>query len=294
MMSRRLVNPSRRFGDSGVGLLSSSKSKSSPVLSVGLIILVMEHSFSLPMCTRGQADLVTIESLSAGLKCATEMKAKAKSQLVRLAIRLKDYFSNIHYTDFLCDYLCTGEVERAIPILQKAYGDSLHKVLHVGPDTCYVVSKLPKEEETAAWGIEPYDTEDADGNCKALIRKGIVRMADIKFPLPYRPQSFSLVIVSDALDFLSPRYLNKTLPDLARVSADGVLFTGFPDNQKGKVADVSKFGRAAKMRSSSWWIRFFLQINLEENEVVSKKFAQASTKSSYIPRCQIFHVKSLH
>lgn len=123
--------------------------------------------------------------------------------------------------------MCTGEVQRAIPILQKAYGDSLHKVLYVGPDTCYVVSKLLKEEETEAWGIEPYDIEDTDSNCKALIRKGIVRVVDIKFPLPYRPKSFSLVIVSDALDFLSPRYLNKTLPELARASADGiVIYTG--------------------------------------------------------------------
>lgn len=103
----------------------------------------------------------------------------------------------------------------------------MHKVLHVGPDTCSVVSKLLKEEETAAWGVEPYDIEDADSSCRALVHKGIVRVADIKFPLPYRPKSFSLVIISDALDYLSPRYLNKTLPDLARVSADGlVVFTG--------------------------------------------------------------------
>jgi len=40
-MSRRPVNPSRRFGDSGGGLFSSSKSKSSPALSVGLMIVVM-------------------------------------------------------------------------------------------------------------------------------------------------------------------------------------------------------------------------------------------------------------
>jgi len=103
----------------------------------------------------------------------------------------------------------------------------MHKVLHVGPDTCYVVSKLLKEEETEAWGIEPYDIEEADSSCKALIRRSSVRVSDIKFPLPYRPKSFSLVIVSDALDYLSPRYLNKTLPDLVRVSSDGVvIFTG--------------------------------------------------------------------
>ncbi|KAL5079216.1 hypothetical protein RYX36_007637, partial [Vicia faba] len=39
---------------------------------------------------------------------------------------------------------------------------------------------------------------------------------------------------------------------------------------------------------------FFLQKNLEENEAANKKFEQASTKSSYVPKCQIFHLKSLH
>ncbi|XP_017420679.1 probable pectin methylesterase CGR3 isoform X1 [Vigna angularis] len=265
MMSRRPVNLSRRFGDSGGGLFSSSKSKTSPALSVGLIIL-------------GGLFLIGYVYKGSG----------------GFGSRLES-FSRLQDLPNAGDSLCTGEVPRAIPILKKAYGDSLHKVLHVGPDTCYVVSKLLKEEETEAWGIEPYDIEDADANCKALIRKGIVRMADIKFPLPYRPKAFSLVIISDALDFLSPRYLNKTLPDLARVSTDGiVIFTGFPDNKKAKGADVSKYGKTAKMRSSSWWVRYFLQINLEENDAASKKFAQASTKSSYIPNCQIFHLKSLN
>ncbi|TKY57934.1 hypothetical protein E2542_SST14988 [Spatholobus suberectus] len=258
-MSRRPGNPSRRFGDSGGGLFSATKSRSSPL---SIAIVVVGGFFLIGYLYRG----------SGGFGSRLESVSRVEG-----------------------DYLCSAEVQRAIPILQKAYGDSMHKVLHVGPDTCYVVSKLLKEEETEAWGIEPYDIEDADNNCKALIRRGSVRVADIKFPLPYRPKSFSLVIVSDTLDYLSPRYLNKTLPDLVRVSADGVvILTGFPSTQKAKVADVSKFGRAAKMRSSSWWVRYFLQINLEENEAASKKFEQASTKSSYVPRCQIFHLKSLH
>ena len=125
---------------------------------------------------------------------------------------------------------CTLEVQRALPVLKKAYGDSMHKVLHVGPDTCSLVSKLLKEEDTEAWGVEPCELDDVDATCRSLVHKGYVRVADIKFPLPYRPKSFSLVIVSDALDYLSPRYLNKTLPELARVSADGVvIFSGkFP------------------------------------------------------------------
>lgn len=193
------------------------------------------------------------------------------------------------------DFSCTVEIQRAIPVLQKAYGDSMHRVLHVGPDTCSVVSKLLKEDETEAWGVEPYDIEDADGYCKSLVRKGLVRVADIKFPLPYRAKSFSLVIVSDAMDYLSPKYLNKTLPDLARVSSDGiVIFAGYPGQQRAKAPEVSRFGRPAKLRSSSWWIRYFIQMSIEENEVAIKKFEQAATKSSYASNCQIFHLKSYH
>ncbi|KAL6961295.1 putative pectin methylesterase cgr2 [Sarracenia purpurea var. burkii] len=198
-------------------------------------------------------------------------------------------------SNFEGDFSCTLEVQRAIPMLKKAYGDNMHKVLHVGPDTCSVVSKLLREEETEAWGVEPYDIEDADRSCKTLVRKGIVREADIKFSLPYRAKSFSLVVVSDALDYLSPRYLNKTLPDLARVSADGLaIFTGFPGKQRAKVAELSKFGRPAKMRSPSWWMRFFVQTSLEVNEVATKKFEQASIENTYKPSCQVFLLNSFN
>lgn len=103
----------------------------------------------------------------------------------------------------------------------------MRKILHVGLDTCSVVTKLLKEEGTEAWGVEPYDLEDAGNNCKSLVQKGFVRAANIKFSLPYRPKSFSLVITSDTVDYLTPKYLNKTIPDLARVSTDGlVIFAG--------------------------------------------------------------------
>ena len=128
------------------------------------------------------------------------------------------------YPIYAGDFSCTAEVYQAIPFLNKAYGGSMHKVLHVDPDSCSIVSKLLKEE---AWGVEAYDIEEADSNCRSLVHTGIVRVADIKFPLPYRAKSFSLAIVSDALDYLSPWYLNKTLPDLARVSAGGlIIFAG--------------------------------------------------------------------
>ncbi|KAG2316911.1 hypothetical protein Bca52824_020033 [Brassica carinata] len=255
-MSRRQVGSTRRVGDSGsfpfVGALHS-KSRSSPLLSICLVLvgacLLIGYAFS------GPGTFKSIRQVS----------------------------------KITGDYSCTSEVQRAIPLLKNAYGDSMRKVLHVGPETCSVVSTLLKEEETEAWGVEPYDVEDADSSCKSLLHKGFVRVADIKFPLPYRSKSFSLVIVSDALDYLSPKYLNKTVPELARVASDGN-----PGKQKAKVAELSKFGRPAKMRSSSWWNRFFSQTNLEENEAASKKFEKAASKISYKPACQVFHLKPLH
>nr|GEX51709.1 S-adenosyl-L-methionine-dependent methyltransferase [Tanacetum cinerariifolium] len=165
------------------------------------------------------------------------------------------------------DSSCTFDVHTAIPILKKTY----------------------------AWGVEPYDIEETDVTCRSLVRKGLVRVADIKFPLPYRAKSFSLIIVSDSVDYLSPKYLNKTLPDLARVSAQNlVIFTGKPSSSKAKLPQSSRFGRPAKMRSASWWARFFVQTSLEENESAAKKFEQAAIKSSYTPKCQVFHLNSYH
>ncbi|KAI3448203.1 hypothetical protein Pfo_004868 [Paulownia fortunei] len=262
MMSRR-PNTARRLADSGsipfVGALHS-KSHPSPLLSIGIFVvgalLIVGYLYHGSGGRSG--DIGALNRLDGGISC-------------------------------------TLEVQRLIPILKKAYGDSMRKVLHVGPETCSIVSQLLKEEDTEAWGVEPYELDDADSNCKSLVHKGIVRVADIKFPLPYRPKSFSLVIVSDALDYLSPKYLNKTVPELVRVSADGlVILSGYPGQQRAKVAELSKFGRPAKLRSSSWWIRFFIQTSLEENESAIKKFEQAAAKKSYKSACQVFHLKPLH
>ncbi|CAN4112057.1 unnamed protein product [Withania somnifera] len=256
-MSRR---PTRRFADTGsIPFVGSfhPKSRPSPLLSIGLLVgalLIIGYVYH---SSGGRSSADAFSRLEGGTSC-------------------------------------TAELHRALPVLKKVYGDSTRKVLHVGPDTCSVVSKLLKEEDTEAWGIEPYDVDETDSNCKALVHKGIVRVADIKFPLPYRSKSFSLVIASDAVDYLSPRYLNKTLPELARVAVDGlVILSGYPGQQRVKGAELSKFGRPAKLRSSSWWIRFFVQTSLEENESVTNKFEQAAAKRSYKPACQVFHLKPL-
>ncbi|CAN6916728.1 unnamed protein product [Brassica oleracea var. botrytis] len=263
-MARRQAGSTRRVGEGGsfpfAGGASHSKSRSSPLLSICLVLL-------------GACLLIWYAYSGPGIFKSVKEASKVSAG----------------------DYSCTSQVQRAVSLLKKAYGDGMRKVLHVGPETCSVVSTLLKEDDTEAWGVEPYDIEDADSHCKSLVSKGLVRVADIKFPLPYRAKSFSLVIVSDALDYLSPKYLNKTLPELARVASDGVvLFAGLPGQQKAKVAELSKFGRPAKMRSASWWNRFFVQTSLEENEGPSKKFEQAVSKGSYKPACQVFHLKPLH
>ncbi|CAK9145006.1 unnamed protein product [Ilex paraguariensis] len=260
MLSRR-PNTSRRIADGGsisfVGSLHP-KSRPSPLLSLGLLVVGAILIIGYVYRGSGGSNAEALSRLEGGVSCGLE-------------------------------------VQRALPILKKVYGDSMRKVLHVGLDTCSVVSKLLKEEDTEAWGVEPYELDDADSSCKRLVHKGIVRVADIKFPLPYRAKSFSLVIVSDALDYLSPKYLNKTLPELARVSAEGfVVFSGYPGQHRAKVAELSKFGRPAKLRSSSWWIRLFVQTSLEENEAATKKFEQAAAKRAYKPACQVFHLRSYH
>lgn len=260
MATRRQVNPHRRASDSEAPPSSSashSRSHSHPQLAIVLIVLGI---------------LLLIGYVYQGNGTSGNLQAVSHVE---------------------GDFSCCAEVKRAIPILKKAYGDSMHKVLHVGPDTCSVISRLIREEDTEAWGVEPYDIEDADRACKRLVHRGLVRVANIKFPLPYRKKSFSLVIVSDALDYLSPKYLNRTLPELARVASDGlIIFSGYPRHHKAKSMDTAKFGNSAKLRSTAWWVRFFLQKSLEENELVVKKFERASEKMSYNPSCQIFHLKS--
>ncbi|KAG6417447.1 hypothetical protein SASPL_119607 [Salvia splendens] len=276
-MSRR-PNAARRIGDGGsipfVWTLHS-KAQTSPLLSIGIFVVgaLLVVGYIYHGSGSRSVDVNSLSRLEAPtaiftLFCDSSVSVKSG---------------------------CTLEVQKIIPILKKTYGDSMKKILHVGPETCSVVSQLLKQEDTEAWGIEPYELDDADASCKSLVRKGIVRVADIKFPLPYRPKTFSLVIVSDALDYLSPKYLNKTVPQLARVASDGlVILSGYPGQQRAKVSELSKWGRPAKLRSSTWWIRFFIQTSLEENESAVKKFEQAVSKNPYKSACQAFHLKPLH
>ncbi|KAL2927673.1 putative pectin methylesterase CGR2 [Bienertia sinuspersici] len=226
-MSRRPVNPARRLVDNGnisLGGSSHSKSRSSPLLSIGLVLLVLLISILWPLDRSFGGILFIAYSYSnSGRTRGVDVVSKSEGSVS-----------------------CTLELQQALPMLKKAYGDSMRKVLHVGPDTCSVVSKLLKEENTEAWGVEPYDVDDVDNHCQKLVRKGMFEL----------------------------------------------LISSYPGHQRPKVAELAKFGRPAKLRSSSWWIRYFVQTSLEENESATKKFEQAAAKRSYRPTCQVFHLKA--
>lgn len=61
-----------------------------------------------------------------------------------------------------------------------------------------------------------------------------------------------------------------------------------------RIDKLFAFHVKAKMRSSSWWARFFVQTSLQENDAAMKKFEKAAANDGYKSRCQIFHVKSFH
>ncbi|KAJ9537971.1 hypothetical protein OSB04_030704 [Centaurea solstitialis] len=105
-MSKRPVNLSRRLGDGAAIPFMRSlhpKSRPSPLLSIGLVLvgafLIIGYVYS--GSGGSSTDKATLSRLEAGSSCSSE-------------------------------------IYQALPHLKKAYGDSMHRVLHVGPNTCSV------------------------------------------------------------------------------------------------------------------------------------------------------------
>jgi hypothetical protein len=98
-------------------------------------------------------------------------------------------------------------------------------ILHVGPSACGVVLKLLKEEKEAeAWGLLPFEPQaPVHSVCENLIRKGLIRVVDVTQPLPYRSNSFSLVLANDVVDSMQSKQLNVTLRELARATSESVV-----------------------------------------------------------------------
>jgi hypothetical protein len=119
---------------------------------------------------------------------------------------------------------CTAPVCGVIDILQDMYGKTMHRLLHIGPGTCGIVSKLLKESNPEVWGIQPFRMKPpVHETCESFVKKGLIRVAEVNQPLPYRSRSFSFVLVTDTLDIMKKRDLNATLPELSRLSAHNLV-----------------------------------------------------------------------
>ncbi|XP_022996876.1 uncharacterized protein At3g49720-like [Cucurbita maxima] len=188
---------------------------------------------------------------------------------------------------------CTSEVQTIITLLKEVYDYNMNKVLYVGPDTGSVMPELLEDKDDYVdWGMDPYDTDGADSCCWDLIEREIVHVSDMKFPLPYREKSFSHVIVSDTLEYMSSRYLNETIPEFMRVSRDGiVIFAGHPDFPVSKF-NRSRYNRQAKLRSPSWWKMYLAQRKFKEDAAAKERLNNMLKDISFEPACQIFLLKS--
>ncbi|KAH7435524.1 hypothetical protein KP509_06G068200 [Ceratopteris richardii] len=173
----------------------------------------------------------------------------------------------------------------------------MNHVLHVGPSTCGVVLKLLKEEDLEAWGILPFDPKPpVHSICENLFRKGLIRVADVAYPLSYRSQSFPLVLANDIVDVMTQRQLNITLRELARVSSEYVVLL-INTQAIPRLQDVSGDGikpvKVHKPRNRLWWQQRFPMFGLKENEVATEKFDALVGRGSFESAYHIFHLTPL-
>jgi hypothetical protein len=171
---------------------------------------------------------------------------------------------------------CSAPVCDVIPILLDMYGKTMHRLLHIGPGTCGVVSKLLKEGGSEAWGIQPFKMkEPVHKTCHNLLHKGFIRIADANRPLPYRSRSFSFVLVTDTLDVMKVRELNTTLNELSRLSAHSLVVIVSKHRHLQAVKMIAKPGKIIKPlkpRTRAWWLLRFQLLGLKEDEEKSKHF----------------------
>ncbi|KAI5067823.1 hypothetical protein GOP47_0018351 [Adiantum capillus-veneris] len=278
-MPRRPANVTpRRLAESGIADSFSSvaaplKSRTSPLVSVCLVVLgiiiLLAYSFS-----------------------NSSKFAREGSTLEGFSISFED-----EKEEFASRPECRTAVCQVLPYLKRIYGETMSHVLHIGPSACGVVLKLLKEEKLEAWGILPFDPRPpVHSVCENLIRKGLIRVAEVSQPLCYRSRSFSLVLANDIVDSMTSKQLNVTLRELARVSSESVVLLintqAIQRVQDSSGEGVNKPSKVLKPRNRLWWQHRFQMLGLKESEEATKRFdaifGQRSLKSKY----HIFHLIS--
>ncbi|GAY48038.1 hypothetical protein CUMW_108880 [Citrus unshiu] len=180
VMSRMAVSPGRLYGDSGGGIL-------------GLFFSLFLVDFSGRAAAYGSSVLYSSGEFGNFKEPIIGVEVGI-IELLRVEVVLWSS-ALIRLTSSISKYMTLDHVQR--------FSERKHMVtactkFEVSPDTYPVVSRFLNEEETKAWGLEPYDTEVAENLCiKAFF--------------------------SDAMDYLSPRYLNKALQIWRGSSSDGLV-----------------------------------------------------------------------
>lgn len=192
---------------------------------------------------------------------------------------------------------CRAAVCQAVPLLQEIYGEAMNHVLHIGPSSCSVVLKLLQNGKHEGWGLLPFDpSPPVHSICGNLIRRGIIRVADISQPLNYRSHSFSLVLADDVVDTMMSKQLNVTLRELVRVSSDGVVLLtncGATRRLPEATGEGGKPLKVLKPRSRLWWQHRFQMMGLRENEAATKKFESLTSQKSLKSKYCVFHLHTL-
>ncbi|OAE19982.1 hypothetical protein AXG93_3049s1000 [Marchantia polymorpha subsp. ruderalis] len=191
---------------------------------------------------------------------------------------------------------CPINVCGAIPILKQLYGEIMGRSLHMGPESCGVVSKL-REEGNEVWGIQPH-TYVMHGPlhtmCRELIKKGVVRIGDPS-RIPYRAKSFSFVLVTGTLEPMNSKELNQTLRYLARVTTHRlVVIVGDGGDGAGRANVAGKVQKTPKPRSRSWWQRRLQGVGLEEDEDLARRFQTLQAATTFKTSSNIFHLRVPH
>nr|XP_024389974.1 uncharacterized protein At3g49720-like isoform X2 [Physcomitrium patens]XP_024389975.1 uncharacterized protein At3g49720-like isoform X2 [Physcomitrium patens] len=188
---------------------------------------------------------------------------------------------------------CTASVCGVIDVLQDMYGKNMLRLLHIGPGTCGIVSKLLEESSSEVWGVQPFPMKSpVQKKCQTLVKKGLIRVAEVNQVLPYRSRSFSFVLVTDILDVMKKRDLNTTLPELSRLSAhDLVVIVGNGRPQPiENTALAGQLGKFNKPRTRDWWLQQFHAAGLKEDEEKKTHFEVAVSERGNKSSFHIFHL----
>nr|KAJ0195207.1 hypothetical protein LSAT_V11C700357310 [Lactuca sativa] len=164
---------------------------------------------------------------------------------------------------------CSVEIKQALPYLKKAYADSMHKVLHMGLDSCSM-----KVMQTA----------------KALQENGLFVLLILSILFLINHNHFLLLLFWMLLTICHRGTSTKLFHNYQEYLQMDLLFSlGILVNVKSKWL---KCPNLVALRNCKALRGGFDK--LEENEVATKKFELAAPKKAYQSTCQIFHLKSLH